>query len=142
VLPSATRTELERLRPQRIVVLGGTSAVSDLVASQLQPYATSPIERRAGADRYETAVAISRARFGPGVGHVHVATGENFPDGLSGGPAAAAARGPLLLVRGTSLPASVREELLRLAPRRVTILGGMGAVSESVHAEITRLLNP
>lgn len=141
-LPSATRIELQRLRPQRIVVLGGSGAVSELVASQLQVYAASPIQRRAGADRYETAVAISRASFGPTVAHLYIATGANYPDGLAGGPAATAARGPLLLVRGTSLPASVREELLRLAPRRVTILGGMSVVSESVHAEISRLLNP
>ena len=141
-LPSATRTELQRLQPQRIVVLGGSGAVSDLVASQLQPYTSSPIERRAGADRYETAVAISRAEFGSTVSHVFIATGTNFPDGLSGGPAAASVGGPMLLVRGTSLPASVRDELLRLSPRRVTILGGMSVVSESIHAEITHLLNP
>lgn len=141
-LPSATHTELQRLRPQRIVVLGGTGAVSELVASQLQAYTPSPIERRAGADRYETAVAISRASFGPTVTHVFIATGANYPDGLSGGPAATASRGPLLLVPGSSLPASVREELLRLAPQRVTILGGMSAVSESVHAEITGTFNP
>ena len=141
-LPAATRTELERLRPQRIVVLGGSRAVSDVVASQLQAYATSPVERRAGADRYETAVAVSRASFGPGVGHLYVATGVDFPDGLSGGPAAAAGRGPLLLVRGTSLAHAVREEILRLAPQRVTILGGMSVVSESILAEISDLLNP
>ena len=141
-LPAATRAELDRLRPQRVVVLGGTGAVSDLVASQLQPYATSPIQRRAGADRYETAVAISRASFGPAVGHLYVATGANFPDGLSGGPAAAAGAGPLLLVRGDALSAAVREELLRLAPQRVTILGGAAVVSESIHAEINRLWNP
>ena len=141
-VPAATRSELQRLRPQRIVVLGGTSAVSELVAAQLQPYTAAPVQRRAGVDRYETAVAISRASFGPSAAHVYIATGVNFPDGLAGGPAAAAAPGPLLLVRATSLPASVRGELLRLAPQRVTILGGMTAISESVRAEITRLLNP
>lgn len=141
-LPSATRTELERLRPQRIVVLGGSGAVSDLVASQLQAYTPAPIERRAGADRYETAVAISGASFGAGVDHLYVATGSNFPDGLSGGPAAALARGPLLLVRGASLAPAVRAEILRLTPQRVTILGGTGVVSESIHAEINRLWNP
>ena len=140
-VPSATRAELARLAPQRIVILGGTSAVSDVVAGQLQAYTTSPIGRRAGVDRYETAVAISRATFAGGAGHVFIATGANFPDGLAGGPAAAMAGGPLLLVRDTSLPNSVRDELLRLGPGRVTILGGMNAVSESVRAEITRLLN-
>ena len=141
-LPSATRSELGRLAPQRIVILGGTSAVNEVVASQLQAYTASPVQRRAGADRYETAVAISRASFAGGAGRVFIATGANFPDGLAGGPAAAVAGGPLLLVRDTSLPNSVRDELLRLGPGRVTILGGMSAVSESVRAEITRLLNP
>jgi len=140
-LPAATKTELQRLRPQRIVVLGGTSAVSANVATQLKGLTAGVVQRRAGSDRYETAVAISKASFGPSVSHVYIATGLNFPDGLSGGPAAALGRGPLLLVHN-SVPASVRAELLRLTPQRVTILGGMNAVSESVRAEITRLLNP
>lgn len=141
-LPAATRAELSRIAPQRIVVLGGTTAVSAIVASQLQAYTPRPVERRNGADRYETAVAVSRASFGPDVSHVYIATGANFPDGLAGGPAGAAARGPLLLVRSDSLPASVRAELVRLTPQRVTILGGMNAVPESVRNEINALFNP
>jgi hypothetical protein len=86
-------------------------------------------------------VAVSKASFGPAVDHVYIATGTNFPDGLAGGPAAGTAPGPLLLVH-TSLPASVRAELLRLTPARVTFLGGMGAISESVRAAITKLFNP
>lgn len=140
-LPDATRTELERLQPQRIVVLGGTSAVSSDVETALGAYG-DVVERRSGVDRYETAVAVSRASFGPAADHVYIATGANFPDGLAAGPAAAAAPGPLLLVRDTSLPASVRAELLRLTPTRVTILGGMSAINESVRDEITRLFNP
>ena len=139
-LPAATRTELQRLRPGRIVVLGGTGAVSAGVATALESYSAT-VERRSGGDRYETAVAVSKASFGPAVDHVYIATGTNFPDGLAGGPAAGTAPGPLLLVH-TSLPASVRAELLRLTPARVTFLGGMGAISESVRAAITKLFNP
>ncbi|HEX7195201.1 MAG TPA: cell wall-binding repeat-containing protein, partial [Candidatus Limnocylindria bacterium] len=140
-LPGVTATELGRLKPQRIVILGGTGAVSTTVASQLQAYTASPIQRRSGADRYATAVAISRATFAPGVPQVFIATGRNYPDGLTGGPAAALRGGPLLLVPGTSLPSAVSAELLRLDPRRVTILGGPGAVSDDVRARINALLN-
>ncbi len=140
-IPDATRAELSRLRPQRIVVLGGTAAINAFVASQLQAYTASPVQRRAGADRYETAVNVSRASFAS-ASRVFIATGANFPDGLAGGPAGAATRAPLLLVRPDMLPASVRNELLRLDPSRVTILGGPNAVSESVRTEITRLLAP
>ena len=141
LLPPATRTELARLRPQRIVVLGGTAAIGSDIAAQLQAYTPAPIQRRSGADRYETAVAVSRASFAS-ASRVFIATGANFPDGLAGGPAGAATRGPLLLVRPDALPASVRSELLRLDPSRVTILGGPNAVSESVRTSITQLLGP
>ena len=140
-LPGATKTELGRLRPQRIVVLGGTAAISAAVATQLDAYTTGPVRRRAGADRYETAVAVSRASFAS-ANRVFIATGANFPDGLAGGPAGALTRAPLLLVRSDSLPSSVRSELLRLDPSRVTILGGPNAVNESVRAAITQLLGP
>ena len=141
-VPNATRAELGRLKPQRIVVLGGTSAINATVASQLQAYTPTQVQRRSGADRYETAVNVSRASFGPSVTRVFIATGANYPDGLAGGPAGAVSRGPLLLVRTDVLPTSVRNELLRLSPQRVTILGGMNAVNESVRAQIDALLNP
>jgi putative cell wall-binding protein len=76
------------------------------------------------------------------VAHVFIATGAAFPDGLSGGPAAALERSPLLLVPSTSVPAAVRTELLRLDPDRVTILGGANAVSDAVRDQIDVLLNP
>jgi putative cell wall-binding protein len=140
-LPAPTKTELGRLRPQRIVVLGGTAAVSATIATQLDAYTTGPVQRRAGADRYETAVAVSKASFGS-ADRVFIATGANFPDGLAGGPAGAQLRAPLLLVRPDALPTAVRNELLRLDPARVTILGGPNAVSESVRMAITQLLSP
>jgi glucose/arabinose dehydrogenase len=141
-IPASTAAELERLDPQRIVVLGGTGAVSAQVAIDLQRYTPSGIVRRSGADRYATAVAVSQGSFPDGARHVFVATGQNFPDGLAGGPAAALRGGPLLLVPGTSIPPAVRAELLRLDPDRVTILGGTGVVTDAVQAQIHALLNP
>ena len=141
-IPAATAAELDRLDPQRIVVLGGTGAVSAQVAIDLQRYTPSGIVRRSGADRYATAVAVSQGSFPGGAHHVFVATGQNFPDGLAGGPVAALRGGPLLLVPGTSLPASMSAELLRLDPDRVTILGGTSVVTDAVQAQIDALLNP
>lgn len=141
-IPAATAERLDRLDPQRIVVLGGNGAVSPSVANQLQQYTPSGVLRYWGADRYATAVDISLRSFPDGASRVFIATGRNFPDGLTGGAAAAHAGGPLLLVPGTSLPQVVRDELVRLHPDRVTILGGPGVVSEAVRLEIEALLNP
>jgi len=141
-VPGATAAELERLTPRRIVILGGTGVVAHSVSTTLQRYTPSAVERRAGADRYSTAVAISQAAFGPGVDRVYISTGVNFPDGLTGGPAGALRGGPLLLVPGTSLTDGVRAELIRLDPDQVTLLGGPAVISEAVANEIRTLLNP
>lgn len=141
-VPAPTVRELQRLAPQRIVVLGGVGVIPTKVVNTLQGFTSSAVERRAGDDRYATAVAISRATFGAGVPRVFIATGSNFPDGLTGGPAAALAGGPLLLVPGTSVPAAVRDELLRLDPAHVILLGGPDVLSDAVAAEISALLNP
>jgi hypothetical protein len=86
-------------------------------------------------------VAISQGTFGAGVSRVFIATGLNFPDGLTGGPAVALSGGSLLLVPGTSIPPAVRDELLRLDPDHVTLLGGPAVVSDGVAAEISALLD-
>jgi subtilisin family serine protease/putative cell wall-binding protein len=130
-IPAATAAELDRLRPTRIVIAGGTSVVSDGVLAALRGYAGA-VERRAGLDRYETAAAISHDAFAPGVGVAYVAAGTNFPDALAGGAAAAAQRGPVLLSRGTDLPAATAAELAYLKPQRIVVLGGAGVVSDAV----------
>ncbi len=102
------------------------------VASAAVPTST----RIAGADRYATATAISASYFGPGVPVVYVATGSAYPDALAGGPAAAAAGGPLLLTAPSSVPGSVAAELTRLQPQRIIVLGGANAVSDAVMSQL------
>jgi len=129
-----------------VVSAGGTSTVSWvrldvpnsvlLVSSLTGDVATS---RLAGADRYETAVAIS-GEFDPGVPVVYLATGTNFPDALSAASAAAFQGGPMLLTPPNSLPQMVRDELQRLNPSLIVIVGGAGVVSANIEDEIDDLL--
>ncbi len=97
------------------------------------------VTRLAGADRYETAVEISKALNpdpGAGIDTAYIATGANFPDALGGGPLAASKHGPILLVPGTSIPAVVTAELTRLHPTNIVILGGTGVVSSGVETDL------
>ena len=137
-LPQVTRDELTRLRPGRIVILGGTGAVSGRVAGQLDALTAGPVERIAGPDRYATAVAVSSATFAPGVGAAFVATGASFPDALAAGPAAIKSRGPVLLTHPGNLPAATRDELIRLQPATIYVLGGTAAISDGVRAAIAQ----
>ena len=131
-IPPATAVELVRLRPQRIVVLGGAGVVSDVVMSGLAPYTSGTVTRLAGRDRYATAATMSAANFAPGVPVAYVATGLNFPDALTGAAVAGSENGPILLVLATGIPAATAAELDRLRPARIVVLGGTGVISDEV----------
>lgn len=139
-LPDATREEILRLKPSRILVIGGTGAVSAGVEAdlkQLPPSAT--VERVFGADRYETSVAIARKGW-TASSDVFVATGAGFADALSAGSAAGSLGAPVVLVPGTQsgAPAAVSKLLNDLGARTIYISGGTGAVSTEIAASLTR----
>jgi putative cell wall-binding protein len=135
-LPQATAVELARLQPGRIVVAGGFGAVSDQVGQALQAYTSQPVSRMAGADRYGTAAAVSRESFEPGVPAAFIATGHAFPDALAAGPAAIRTGGPVLLTQPRSLPQATRDELARLRPGQIFVVGGSGVVGDDVLEEL------
>lgn len=135
-LPAATRAELERIGPNKIIVLGGTKAISRQVANELSGIA--PIKRTSGARRYETSAALSKASFAPGVHTVYLATGQDFPDALVFGPLGAVSNSPVLLVEPDQVSPAVIAEIKRLAPSKIVALGGTKAVSNQV---VLQLLN-
>lgn len=138
-VPSQTRTELLRLKPGRIVVVGGTGVISESVRTELAGLSTGGATRIAGADRYLTSVALSKDAFPSGSTIAYVATGADWPDALSGGAAAAVQDAPMLLTGRTSLPDAVRAELVRLAPQRIMLIGGTSAVSASVATQLSQI---
>ncbi|MBP3950259.1 cell wall-binding repeat-containing protein [Bacillus suaedae] len=94
--------------------------------------------RLSGADRYETAVAISQEGFSQ-ADTVLLARGDDFPDALAATPLAHQLNGPILLTKPKSLSPSTKDELLRLNTKKVVILGGTGAVSAEVEASLSNL---
>ncbi|WP_192498746.1 cell wall-binding repeat-containing protein [Ornithinimicrobium pratense] len=89
------------------------------------------VERIWGADRYGTAAAVS-ATWDPSVDVVYIATGGNYPDALPASARAGTDDVPVLLTRAGSLPTVTAEELERLMPQEIVVLGGDKAVNASV----------
>lgn len=136
-IPASTLSEIDRLNPQKIYVLGGPAVVSEAVRTQLQPYAaTGEVERIFGADRFATAAAISARFYAPNVQAAFIAVGTGFPDALAGAPAAALLDSPLLLVRTDAITDATSAELSRLQPQKIYILGGPAVVSDAVAAQL------
>jgi putative cell wall-binding protein len=90
----------------RVVIAGGTAAVSDAVVAQLQGMGLT-VERVAGTDRFATAVALaSRSLDDDGI--VALVDGVHANARASGVPASASGRGAVVLANGTALPEATR----------------------------------
>lgn len=97
------------------------------------------VERIAGSNRYTTATTISAQAYPDGADVVFIANGQNYPDALSAGPAAAFSGGPLLLVSPTAVPTEVFQEIERLDPSHIVVVGGTPSVSAAAYAELEGL---
>lgn len=134
-LPAVTESELKRLQPRRVVLLGGVNAVSAELEVRISEASGVDVERVAGRDRYSTAVELSQRMFPLGAQTVYLVSGNGFADGLASGPWAAATAGPVLLTAAFGLPEVVSAEIERLGATSVVVVGGSQAVSDqTMHA--------
>ena len=118
---------IAKLKATKVVVLGGTGAVSDAAVKAVAGKAT--VTRLAGPDRFGTAAEISKNLFPEGKtsAKVYWANGMTLVDALVGGTMTDGA--PILLTNGSgTLPAATLNEIKRLKPSEVVALGGEGAV--------------
>ncbi|MHB1450810.1 MAG: cell wall-binding repeat-containing protein [Coriobacteriia bacterium] len=142
-LSPAVAAEIERLGATRVVVLGGTSAVSAPVASSLNAITgVGDVDRIAGADRYETARMIADATIavlGTGWDHgAFVATGGTFPDALGASPISAVSGWPIYLARpGTTADSALVSAMRADGASRIVVLGGTVAVSPATFGALS-----
>ena len=132
MLPGVVADEVVRLGAAQAVVIGGESAVSGDVVSELEGLGLE-VTRIGGADRYETAALIAAELGGaPTAGVAFVARGDRFPDALAVAPTAYALGAPVLLVRPDELPASTVDIFQGIPLSTVVVAGGKSAVDGHV----------
>ncbi|WP_345065290.1 choice-of-anchor G family protein [Leifsonia kafniensis] len=136
-LPANVTAEIKRLKPSRIVVVGGTAVISDAVLKQLKALQLNTV-RLGGADRYETAKMIVTDAFPGTVSEAWLVTGTNFPDALSAAAVAGSRKVPVVLVDGaqSSVDTATKNLLGKLKPSKITIAGGPAAVSPGIEASL------
>lgn len=126
---SSTMSLLASLDAQTVFIAGGTSVVRSSIQSQLDAIYT--VERLAGEDRYETAIAINDRVFAT-EDAAYLATGQGYADALAGGAAAANAGQPLYVTPPSCLRSDVLESIEARAVSTVYLLGGTSALSTRV----------
>lgn len=130
-----TLAEIQRLGATKIHILGGVGAVSAAVATQLTN-AGYTVTRIEGLDRYETAVAIGQ-KMTKANKTVFLASGLDYADAISAGPASALSGTPVLLSQNATLPVATKNALTNWGITNVTILGGTGAISQGIEDTLT-----
>jgi putative cell wall-binding protein len=133
-LPTITRTEISRVLGAHgtVYLIGSTSAIPTSIETTLQSAGYTTV-RIGGSDRYATAAAVANVLGNPST--VFLATGVNFPDALSAGPAAAHLGGVVLLTDGSSMPAITRS-YLNAHPGTVYAIGGPAAAADGAATRI------
>ena len=132
-LPTATAAQLVALDPDRVVVLGGTSAISDGVVQAIGAAVPgAAIERVSGSDRYATSLEVVREFWPAGSDQAFIATGAAFPDALSAVPLAAVNDSPVLLSRPTCALPATTDALLHVGADLRLLMGGRTALATFV----------
>lgn len=127
-LPAVTKDFLVNKSFNESYVLGGTG----VVGIKINSYLKNPV-RLEGSSRYETNAAVLNYftdKFN--YDKVYVASGESYPDALSGSVLAASSNSPLVLV-GNSIDPSVMNSVKAKQDKynNVIVLGGTAVVTDA-----------
>ena len=117
---------------KNIYIAGGEGAVGASYETELKAF--GEVTRVFGESRYETSVEIAKT-FCSEVEFAVVASGKNFPDGLCGGPLAAALNAPLMLTADGKTDAAA-DYMGANNVESGYVLGGDGALADKTVVDV------
>jgi putative cell wall-binding protein len=130
-LPSVTLDAINKLNPSKVIIIGGTVAISEGVENELSKIAT--VERMSGATRYETAIEVAKAvKTTPSV----IVVTQGYNPAIDAVIISAVYNAPLIYVDQEEIPQSVKDYLSSNKGANVLFVG----VSEPVKEEIENLM--
>ena len=134
-LSADTEDVLKDLNVTESLVIGGTAVVGSDIMNHL-PFPT----RISGETAYDTAASVLQA-YPPTTAKLEIATGENYPDALTGAVRAAFYGSMVVIVPVHSvIPASLETLLNSWQGREVEALGGVVALTENVVKTVENLV--
>ena len=122
-IDSRVLNELNRLKPKKIILLGGTACLQPSIEKELKELSLA-YERIGGADRYETSILLAKHLSSDSL---ILANGDNFPDALSAATFAGIKQIPIVLT-STTLPSSVIQYYQEYKPQHLIVIGGEAVI--------------
>lgn len=132
-LPASIKLEIQRISPEKAIILGGSGAISPDIEVELRNLGINSIERLGGANRFAVSTNIAEQVITERTRQAIIVNGTDFPDALSVASYAGIIEQPILLVRKDTLPSEVTT-FLDNNPNisSFIIVGGTLAVSEGI----------
>ena len=129
-LPSSVSTEIRRLHPARLYIIGDSHVVSSSIATKLKTLVSST-ERLGGSDRFKTSAVVARkaVALGATTSKAVVCSGRVWTDAAVAAEIAGGSKRPLLLTEKGSLSAAAASALGDLKVKKTTVIGGSDALS-------------
>ncbi|AET66187.1 cell wall-binding protein [Desulfosporosinus orientis DSM 765] len=93
-------------------------------------------KRLAGSDCFQTANAVAEQGWKAGADNVVVVNAYAFSDALAAVPLAFKLNAPILLTERNTLTTVTREELEKLVPKKITLIGGTAVISSEIQADL------
>ena len=127
-----TANFLQSAHREKAVILGGPSVISNSVLNSIKSTNVNNVSRLYGDNRYETCVKIyEEYGFMFDFSTIVVATGNDFPDALSGGAYAGKKWLPIILVDNIHEQPAINNFVEDKLVDIVYTIGGQGAVSDN-----------
>ncbi|GAB6155818.1 hypothetical protein JCM17380_45690 [Desulfosporosinus burensis] len=96
-------------------------------------------QRLAGLDRFQTANVVATQGWKAGADNVVLVNAYAFSDALAAVPLAFKLNAPILLTEADTLTPSTLEEIQKMAPKKITLIGGTTVISQAIQAEMEKV---
>lgn len=132
--------EIERLKADKVVIVGGQSSISSSVESRLKKEDIK-VKRISGSDRFDTSDKLSQevSRLSKKSSQAILVNGYKNIDALSVSSLATKEELPILLNGRNALNMSVKNRLKQMNVKKVYIIGGNNSISSDVEKELKRM---
>lgn len=148
-LESRTKSEIERLGAKKVVIAGGTAAISTSVENQVKALpGVERVVRAEGSNAAGTACAIYDLAVSEGhrwSDTAIIATAQGYWDALAASPVAYSANSPIFLASdwladgSTKLNAQTLDKIKKGGFKKIVVCGGTAAVSSQVESQLATI---
>ena len=118
----------------RVLIVGGENSVAKAIEERVAALGKD-VKRIAGNNRYETSAKIARDLF-DNPKKLVIASGENYPDALTGTIKAIKEKAPILLTGKDSIDPSIEKEIKSIEAEEIFVLGGESTISKTVREKL------